>query len=476
MLLFVDTNFFLQCKPINEILWNEISDDDIEILITRPVQIEIDRLKNDGNSRRSKKARSTNSLFRNMLSTPETQIQYQANEISVIMKFSNSYSEEQLRTVQDDLDLTYTDDRILAEVKYFIQENGSEGVLFVSHDTNPLITAKRNNIPFMQIPDSWLLPPENDARDKEIIQLREQVKSLKDKEPNIRVRMAIHEELFIENEFSISINEYTELNTAELKELIDRATEKYPLITDFTKELKQRPQISLGQLMNNKYIPPSQEQIDKYINVEYPKWVSGLKKFFDDYCKFYNQAESLLPCKLTVENIGSRPVDNLIIEISVLNDALLYQSDIADLVSSRTFPLFPRPPEPPKGFWKQTSPLWNNENLAQILKIDSYANTPLGIPHIENWSRVRDKYAFYWLNKPESTDKIWKFECDEFRHKIEPELFSLNLGIDGNLNEGKVNIKVKISGSNLSEPFERVYKLKFTIKKKKAYDDLIRLI
>lgn len=359
---------------------------------------------------------------------------------------------------------------------YSPQENGSEGVLFISHDTNPLLTAKRNKIPFKQIPDSWLLPPENDARDKEIIQLRNQVKSLKDKEPIIQVKMAIHEKLFIEDEFCISINEYTELNIAELKELIDRATGKYPLITDFTEELKQKPQISLGQLMNNKYIPPSQAQIDKYINAEYPKWVSGLKKFFDDYCKIYNQAERLLPCSLTVENIGSRPVDNLILEISVFNDAVLYKSDIADLVSSRTYPPFPRPPEPPKGFWKQTSPLWNNENLAQIIKIDSYANTPFGIPHIENRTQVRDKYAFYWLNRPESTDKMWKFECDEFRHKIESELFSLNLGINGNLNEGKANIKVKISGSNLSEPYEVVYKLKFTIKEKKAYDDLIKLI
>jgi hypothetical protein len=476
MTLFVDTNFFLQCKPINEILWNEISDDDIEILITRPVQIEIDRLKNDGNSRRSKKARSTNSLFRNMLSTPETQIQYKVNEISIILKFSNPYSEEQLKTIQDNLDTTYNDDKILAEVKYFIKENGTEGVFFVSHDTNPLLTAKRNNIPFKQIPDSWLLPPENDARDKEIIQLRDQVKTLMEKEPIIQTKMAIHGELFIDYEFNVSINEYIELNTAELEEIIDRATEKHPLKTDFTEELKQKPQISLGQLINEKYIPPDQTKIDKYKNEEYPKWKNDLKEFFNDHCKTYNQAERFVPCGLTVENIGSRPVDNLIIEISVFNDAVLYQSDIADLVSSRTYPPFPRPPEPPKGFWKQTSPLWNNENLAKIIKIDSYANTPLGIPHIENLTRVRDKYAFYWLNKPESTDKIWKFECNEFRHKIEPELFSLNLGINGNLDEGKVNIKVKISGSNLSEPFEVVYKLKFTIKKKNAYDDLIKLI
>lgn len=122
MILFVDTNFFLQCKQINEILWSEISDDNIEILITRPVQIEIDRLKNDGNSRRSRKARSANTLFRKMLSTPENQLEFKNNSISIIFKFSNSYFEEQLKTVQDDLDLTYTDDKILAEVKYFIQD------------------------------------------------------------------------------------------------------------------------------------------------------------------------------------------------------------------------------------------------------------------------------------------------------------------------------------------------------------------
>ena len=51
MTYFVDTNFFLQCKNYSEINWSEItSDKEIIIIITRPVQIEIDRLKNDGNS------------------------------------------------------------------------------------------------------------------------------------------------------------------------------------------------------------------------------------------------------------------------------------------------------------------------------------------------------------------------------------------------------------------------------------------
>src|SRR5260221_7173731 len=71
-ILFPDTNIFLQCKALNELQWSDAIDaDEIELLIGAPVQDEIDRLKNDGNQRRARRARDTNRLFRDVLASTD---------------------------------------------------------------------------------------------------------------------------------------------------------------------------------------------------------------------------------------------------------------------------------------------------------------------------------------------------------------------------------------------------------------------
>ena len=45
--LFADSNLFLQCKPLREIDWPQLGDfGDIEVIVCRTVQREIDTLKN----------------------------------------------------------------------------------------------------------------------------------------------------------------------------------------------------------------------------------------------------------------------------------------------------------------------------------------------------------------------------------------------------------------------------------------------
>ena len=68
--LFVDTNFFIQCRKYNEIGWEigELEDvTEVVVLISEPVVSEIDRHKHDGNSRARWRARSANSLFGQVL-------------------------------------------------------------------------------------------------------------------------------------------------------------------------------------------------------------------------------------------------------------------------------------------------------------------------------------------------------------------------------------------------------------------------
>ena len=62
--LFPDTNLFLQGKDLREIDWVSLGDFDvIDLVVTRPIQSEIDKLKGKGSGRVSGRARAASSLF-----------------------------------------------------------------------------------------------------------------------------------------------------------------------------------------------------------------------------------------------------------------------------------------------------------------------------------------------------------------------------------------------------------------------------
>lgn len=91
--LFIDTNFFIQCKKYDQIDWNidELENvGEIVIMIARPVLSEIDRHKQDGNTRRAKRARAANSLFRQMLANGKELVS-EVGDKQVIFRFAQPY-------------------------------------------------------------------------------------------------------------------------------------------------------------------------------------------------------------------------------------------------------------------------------------------------------------------------------------------------------------------------------------------------
>ena len=173
--LFPDSNLFLQCKDIRNLPWHEISDgEDIEIIISRPVMEEIDRLKQDGNKRRAKRARKTNSFLRDIILSEEGKLEVKESKPSVILSFLTPESKVEMA---DRLDLSKSDDRIVNEALAFKSINKDVNVKLLTHDTNPLLTAKNVGLDYIVIPDEWLLPPEPDKQDEIIKKLEEGVLS-----------------------------------------------------------------------------------------------------------------------------------------------------------------------------------------------------------------------------------------------------------------------------------------------------------
>src|SRR4051812_29587906 len=110
--LFVDTNFFLQLKEPESLPWADIfSRPELLVMIPRTVQTEIDRLKQDGNSRRSKRARKASSFLRQLVQSPGVGLVVRESNPRVLVGFppiaTHSFS------IPSTLDPTRADDQII---------------------------------------------------------------------------------------------------------------------------------------------------------------------------------------------------------------------------------------------------------------------------------------------------------------------------------------------------------------------------
>jgi hypothetical protein len=176
--LFLDTNVFLQCLDLSQIHWDDISkNNDLLLLISKPVLDDIDRFKHGGNARRATRARKATSFFRTILEskTPIFNVRESAPKVDITFAPPVTLSEKDFES----LDFSRPDDRIIAEALDFKLNYKAGSVALLTHDTNPILTAKLCSLEYVLVPDNWILPPEPDMRDKELTELRNRVKELK---------------------------------------------------------------------------------------------------------------------------------------------------------------------------------------------------------------------------------------------------------------------------------------------------------
>lgn len=484
MIFFVDTNFFLQCKNYNELNWDEITNDKIiTIIICRPVQEEIDRLKQDGNSRRAKRARKTNSMFRDMLNSPDLSIRKTKGKINFVINYSPNYKKEILGKQNNILDIERPDDEIIACALKFMEEKALKDVHLLTHDTNPILTAKNCGLPVSMIPDSWLLPTEMDNKDKKIKELENELKIQLDKTPKLNATFYTCEGNAKANECSFEIKNFKPIKKEEIDNMIQLIKQKYPMKTDFSEELEERKQkedfsskfeFLLGYL--KEYIPPTEEAIKKYKNELYPNWLVNIREWIEKYQDTKNYIERHMLFSYILNNVGNVPVENLILNFKVIKGAKLEPPDCYKKLSA-SLPELPDLPKPPKGIWKDISnPLLSVITSIQRNWSDMNSKTTLKDFYIPNF-KEHDRYAFYWSDKPpnEQMDEL-EFRCDEFRHKLKPEKFTYCFVLPLEKNPSEIVFQVVVSGSNIIEPIKNVFKIRIKYTEIDLFENIVAIM
>ncbi|MDH1930485.1 PIN domain-containing protein [Pseudomonas sp. GD03696] len=468
--VFPDTNVFVQCKQLEALEWRALGNyDKVILIVTRPVISEVDTQKS-GSGRLAKRAKIANSLFRRFLQGDliEISVQGEGPALTVALGQNLEPSDE----LSDLLNYNHADDRLVG-IAHAYQANNDHEVVFLSHDTGPLLMAKRVGIKFHQVPDSWLLNSENDETQKRIKELESDLKRLKDSEPRCSIS-------FNSSEWKFSRIKHRPLTHDQIIELVELLQAAYPLATEFgSTEVNERQggRNRFGLHPIEKYVPASSEDISRY-KENYTKWLNFCREYFEDLHNKLNSQPELFTISASLVNNGGRPADDVSVKFqSVTNNIkLMGLPTNKELEESEVKLQLRASPKVPCGRWVRTTDLtqFGGFNLPSIAPLASYDRLN---PNLLNLKSVRDQNAFYWKDgKPEDPSAILEFECAQWRHQDTPEEFHLRVAIAENREPLQGAIQIVVRASNLVDPVRKTQGIEFNIEEVDSFSKAKALI
>jgi hypothetical protein len=341
-----------------------------------------------------------------------------------------------------DLDFTYPDERLVAEILAYRIRHPDVSIALVTGDTGPMLAAKRHGLPYIEIPDEWLLPVPRDENDQRIAKLTRRITTLESVGPQIDAVALDATESEI-TRLVLEVATLRQFTAREIEEFTNEAIRLHPMQTEFRDHTGDHDSpLSAMRGLQQQWVPPGADQIAQYQQQEYPDWVARVRKFFADLPTTAEQPNRQKTLRFEIENIGSRPAEHVQVEFRASGGVVFASSDAKDPSAVAALTL-PHPPTPPAG-------RWINPWLTSVLPTQ-FGAPMLDLPDIK-LGRPRDRNAFYWRNKPERESTRWVFECEEFRHQTDPETFECVVLVSGR----KVNngvIECTVSAANLPQPY-----------------------
>lgn len=481
---FLDTNVFIQCKALDQLPWHQIcTDGDILLLVCRAVQDEIDKHKQDGNGRRARKSREASSLLRKIVLSDDSRIVLRESHPRVEISFAPPVTNS--TAPLDTFDLTYSDDRIVADTVAYARENPGQKVYLLTGDTGPMMTAKRCGLPFELVPDTWLLDPEPDSRDKRISELEKRLKAIEQSAPQISIELSSHSGNVV-SPIVIEMARYRALSVKEVNTLSTEAFSIFPMETEFDPARHEPPKemsrirTHLGPIYE--YEPAAPDAVKEYKEQTYPAWQAGVRAFFEDLARNLDGRSSLLNLNVTIGNTGYVPAENVLVEFRTAGGVLLLQpvEDEARKKFSGDMHL-PQCPCPPKGRWvKRDLPFSTVDSLRRTLGI--YGGMSPLHPNVQSlrmppMPKPRDRHVFYWKDGDSKVPvDTWVFECKEFRHQVEGEGFAVDLYVPSAAHVTAGSLTCIVTASNLPKPARHVLHVQVKYPERDTYQEARRLL
>jgi len=476
---FFDTNFLIQCIDLSQIKFADLIGpfDVLELLLAEPVIKEMDKFKTDSNQRRASQARKYNSLFRKMYFDPNGEYPI-FEKPKVILKFAPVYKRDQLEIIDSGLDVSKSDDELIASVLKYKLVNTEADVCFIVNDTAVLIKSKNLQIKEFAVPDDWLLPPESDPHTKKIRALELEIKHLLDKCPKIRITPEIRDINGAKLE-KLQLKTYSQLQPEQVESLIQIVQKKQPMKVDYSDEDDKAIQYNesmkfseIFRLTKKTYNPPCKQSIEKYINTDYPSWIDGVKEWLNHLHEYLYKNNNRYLIDVSLSNQGTVFAYDVHLDFSLLKGGEFIPEELKN-DESFNIPELPIIPDHPRGTITETNmfPKFDAQPIFNPMYKTDFMNM---IPSLKD--HQRDKHSFYYISKPTKCFTCVQFTCDEFRHQDKDKVFCFNVAI---LNQGevdKVKLEYKITGKNIPKAISQVLTFEVDTFPGDTYNEAINLI
>lgn len=467
--VFPDTNVFVQCKQLEALDWRELGEyDKVVLIVTRPVITEVDHQKS-GSGRLAKRAKLANTLFRKFLQG-NSEIEIPTQGVGPILVVALGQNLEPSEELSSELNYSHADDQMVG-IAHAYQSSHEHEVVFLSHDTGPLLMAKRVGVLFQQVPDEWLLTTENDEEQKRIKELEANLKRLKEAEPQCTIS-------FNDAPWKFTRLKRMPLKPAQVTELLEILKAEYPIGTDFgPSEASERPGklLRYGFPRTEKFVPATDEDISNYRD-NYASWLESCEAFFREIHDELNDQEEIWVVSTALVNDGGRPADDVIVSFEVTSRNFgLMGTPSKEQAESIQKPLQLRPvPYAPQGRWDQGEIGRHSFEFPgglSMVTTDRLSSDFLGLP------KGRDPNCFYWKGgRPSAPVARVEFECAQWRHQESPEVFDLRLVIDSERKPMRGAILIVVHAANLREPVKKTQSVEFIIQEVDAFSDARALI
>ncbi len=490
---FVDSNLFLQCRPLEELDWSSWTGfDEVRLIVSSPVLREIDYRKNKGNDRVAKRARATSARFRKMVAVGQAPIHAANPRVVLSVEPQHTPSPE----LEERLNYRERDDQLVGALYAFSRRHEGADVRLLTHDTTPLFTAKGLDLVGDIIPDDWLLLPESTETEREVQSLRSELARLKKTEPSFSIRCVGPSNADLE-EYRATHTWFEPLTDGQIADLMQRLKARFPLETDFGSrdpaERTPRQRTVLLGIAKDVFTPVTDEEIETYREEAYPEWLERCELLLRNHHLVLQHQAALLDFAFLASNVGTRPAVDALISIEARGHFQIQplSSDDDDeehrVEESEPGNLkldeLPRPPVAPRGQWKRTSTGGPGDAFRAIRTLqrtlDAIPSFATPRPHVDSLllrppsvlPTPRDPNAFYYKpDRPSSPQSSFSLSCDQWRHDDAEEPFdgTIHVPFDQDKTEGALFFRIQ--AGNLSESASKLVPVRIEIAHVSAFE------
>lgn len=458
--LVVDTNLFHEFRRLEDLPWSELGNyDPIILVVTSPVQSELDEQKKDTRPKVRRRALEAVTRFRKILTANRDEDVICEAGPRVLVKLDASALPTKL---PEALDREVQDDRIVAIACRLAAKLKEGEVRVFSDDTRPISKARAVGLSWNFIPEGWRRAADEDEDQKSLTRLREENDRLRRQEPTLDIASPGVSD---GNRLSIEFVRYQALTSQEIDELMGKLQARHPMETNFDRATEKNVAGALPLLGFNQqsYQPAREEKIEEYRNESYPAWLEGCRAWLENAHEHLSRIEPRPSTEIVLTNSGTRPAENVLVTLHARGQILIAPTSSDDVEAEPSLG-FPAPPEAPQGSWNDSI----SQSIFGLLRATAHTELPR-LHDLTNPIPEHDPNSFYYKDRrPLMPVEFFQLTCELFRHVGTEELFDTTFYLsspDEFADPKNACLEVSVEAANVSEPLVNTIPITLIIRK-----------